>query len=603
MSKKSPTEPGSVQPGEKPRCGLCGKTGKLTRTSCCGNWICDDAGDYVAFSYARNSCFTNHHKYTICAFHHHEAHEGRWQDCAQCREAQPLELYVHSATNEHNFEKLANPPKFEPTHCAGCGVVIRLAQDGYTLKGDDYFCASCGLGELGSSTQQFLEQFSAPTAQPSGIEQVPVRITGQRGRYPLASLAYYGPDNTQATKLAVSVLRNSSEQDGPLHRWITQAGDIRQDAAITVEVEAFLKLHGVKQRIITERIIGCAHEEGKDYPQGGVCPHCPFWHNRDRFTHELLPPPPEFTPAQILAELASVRNRQPREAILAADAHRAELVEPLIHAVECGVADPKGVREGKAMLFSYATYLLARWREPRAYPVFIRWLSLPVEGAFDIGGDTVTEEGGRFLALACGGDLEPIKTLILNREANEYCRGQAVIALALLAAWREVPHPEVTDYFTWLAREGLEREHCHVWDNLAAASADIEALGAFAELRAAYEEGLIDPGFMSVEELGVVENSPRGTGLASFRERHPAVLDVLRETAWWQCFRDDPVLEKVRKRSRKLMENLLPEMELPFPEMTPTRLPAQPFRAPPKVGRNDPCACGSGKKYKKCCGS
>lgn len=25
-------------------------------------------------------------------------------------------------------------------------------------------------------------------------------------------------------------------------------------------------------------------------------------------------------------------------------------------------------------------------------------------------------------------------------------------------------------------------------------------------------------------------------------------------------------------------------------------------RAAPKVGRNDPCPCGSGKKFKKCCG-
>lgn len=25
-------------------------------------------------------------------------------------------------------------------------------------------------------------------------------------------------------------------------------------------------------------------------------------------------------------------------------------------------------------------------------------------------------------------------------------------------------------------------------------------------------------------------------------------------------------------------------------------------RAAPKIGRNDPCSCGSGKKYKKCCG-
>jgi preprotein translocase subunit SecA len=26
-------------------------------------------------------------------------------------------------------------------------------------------------------------------------------------------------------------------------------------------------------------------------------------------------------------------------------------------------------------------------------------------------------------------------------------------------------------------------------------------------------------------------------------------------------------------------------------------------RAADKVGRNDPCPCGSGKKYKKCCGA
>ena len=29
---------------------------------------------------------------------------------------------------------------------------------------------------------------------------------------------------------------------------------------------------------------------------------------------------------------------------------------------------------------------------------------------------------------------------------------------------------------------------------------------------------------------------------------------------------------------------------------------AEPVRASVKVGRNDPCPCGSGKKYKKCCG-
>ncbi|MFK8013795.1 MAG: SEC-C metal-binding domain-containing protein [Marinicellaceae bacterium] len=32
----------------------------------------------------------------------------------------------------------------------------------------------------------------------------------------------------------------------------------------------------------------------------------------------------------------------------------------------------------------------------------------------------------------------------------------------------------------------------------------------------------------------------------------------------------------------------------------PTQTPFK--RTAPKVGRNDPCICGNGRKYKKCCG-
>jgi len=34
-------------------------------------------------------------------------------------------------------------------------------------------------------------------------------------------------------------------------------------------------------------------------------------------------------------------------------------------------------------------------------------------------------------------------------------------------------------------------------------------------------------------------------------------------------------------------------------EISPTG--KQMARKPPKVGRNEPCPCGSGKKFKKCC--
>ena len=28
----------------------------------------------------------------------------------------------------------------------------------------------------------------------------------------------------------------------------------------------------------------------------------------------------------------------------------------------------------------------------------------------------------------------------------------------------------------------------------------------------------------------------------------------------------------------------------------------EPLQATPRIGRNEPCPCGSGKKYKRCCG-
>lgn len=127
----------------KPVCGLCGSTENLTRTECCGNWICDDEHEYVMFSYARNSCHRNHRRYTLCGFHYMEGHEGRWQDCDKCREAFETEMYVHYGTNEYNFEKLPNPPAYEPTKCHTCGEVIVLGDGGYSIQGGNYFCPTC----------------------------------------------------------------------------------------------------------------------------------------------------------------------------------------------------------------------------------------------------------------------------------------------------------------------------------------------------------------------------------------------------------------------------------------------------------------------------
>jgi hypothetical protein len=133
---------GVVEPAE-PLCGLCGATKNLTRTECCGKWICDDEHQYVLFSYARNSCSRNHGRYTLCGFHFNEAHPGLWQDCKKCRDQIEPEMFVHHGTNQCTFEVLENPPSYEPTRCAWCDCVIVLSDGGYSYSADGYLCGPC----------------------------------------------------------------------------------------------------------------------------------------------------------------------------------------------------------------------------------------------------------------------------------------------------------------------------------------------------------------------------------------------------------------------------------------------------------------------------
>jgi len=160
VAKKSQQPPRRILRGERrssrakgqsagPRCcGLCGATNNLTKTDCCGQWICDDEDQYVLFSYARNSCSRNHRRFTLCGHHFEEGHEGKWQDCSKCRQNVPTEMYVYYGTNEYNFETLTNPPAFEPTRCAQCGKVINLGEGGYSLQGGKYSCMDCTSPEL-----------------------------------------------------------------------------------------------------------------------------------------------------------------------------------------------------------------------------------------------------------------------------------------------------------------------------------------------------------------------------------------------------------------------------------------------------------------------
>lgn len=112
------------------------------------------------------------------------------------------------------------------------------------------------------------------------------RKKGFRG-YPVATVAFYGPDDQRASKVAVAIVATEGGTPDPLQRWLSDTSDVRTDPLIMEALLRFIEEHGAKTVVSPNRIIGCPHEEGIDYPEGEKCPQCPFWANRDRWTGEI----------------------------------------------------------------------------------------------------------------------------------------------------------------------------------------------------------------------------------------------------------------------------------------------------------------------------
>ena len=105
---------------------------------------------------------------------------------------------------------------------------------------------------------------------------------GLRG-WPIATVAFYGPNLGQATKAAVAIVPSENAEVEELRDWKVDHGDIRSDPDIAREILGFIEEHQVRSVAISDGIIGCPHQEGIDY-DGEWCPVCEFWHGRDRFT-------------------------------------------------------------------------------------------------------------------------------------------------------------------------------------------------------------------------------------------------------------------------------------------------------------------------------
>jgi len=97
-------------------------------------------------------------------------------------------------------------------------------------------------------------------------------------------------------------------------------------------------------------------------------------------------------------------------------------------------------------------------------------------------------------------------------------------------------------------------------------------------------------------------------GFLTGTRREPAAWEALAIPAWSEPFirlgtPERRALNADDAETERWMNAVAPAVIAINAAWRPTAAPATGRRAAPKVGRNDPCTCGSGKKYKKCCGA
>lgn len=243
----------------------------------------------------------------------------------------------------------------------------------------------------------------------------------------------------------------------------------------------------------------------------------------------------------------------------------AEATLPILEKVATGAE----IGEQEANLVFWGLHLMAQARDTRALGPLLGILRQDIEIVDEVLGDAVTATLPRVLASLYDGRSEPFFRLILDSSLDDGIREAILTACTFLC------------FEGRIERDALHRLLVRFDDAKASVEGDIgwsaweEAIAylGFRDLaprvQAAQKDGRIDP-----------ENGEPDWFKDTLREaeRHPHDRERLPPDRYG--YLDDPVaaLEWTREGFGEPQRN-------PFKD----------------VGRNDPCPCGSGQKFKKCC--
>ena len=287
---------------------------------------------------------------------------------------------------------------------------------------------------------------------------------------------------------------------------------------------------------------------------------------------------------------ASAGHDLPREAMRWALDHWDEAAPGLLGVLERFAGGGDRSEEAAGAVF-FILHLAGERRETRAFAPLCR-LAKDAEAIDAVLGDGVTTTLSRIMISTYDGDLDTLKGVIEADGADEYTRAGALEVLAYLAATGRVAREEAEAYLLRLHDALRPRHESFVWSGwvLAVGLLGLEALSDV--VQQAFGRGLIDPTVMGYEhfreDLGRTLADPER--MAGFRYDNIAPLeDAVGELSRWYAFSDAAKRDRTRQ----------PQAAREVAALEPPQGPAvNPYK---HVGRNDPCPCGSGKKFKKCC--
>lgn len=303
--------------------------------------------------------------------------------------------------------------------------------------------------------------------------------------------------------------------------------------------------------------------------------------------------PSEKTTAELIERIKCDPSRIFPEAELAEIIARKDEAIPLLLAFLEEVRDDPEKYSNDLDCFGhiYAVYLLAQFRAKEAYPIVLELFSLPNGLADRLFGDAVTDVAGRIMASICGDDVAPLKQLAENEEADEYVRVEALTALAILTLNRELERTELMAYY----KELLPTiDNMTILTFLINLCTDIYPGEVYDEIKAAYKDNKVDYLTIGMESVdrAMLEGQARVLARAEKNEHLQKIDDTIGELSSWFYFKNEKDPAEANYFDQLVNNN---PVSLAKPKGTP-------IINEPKIGRNDPCPCGSGKKYKKCCG-